>query len=96
MMHAGPFANIDHGNTSLIADLLAMKLSEYVFTESGFGSAWNGEVLRHRLPQRRMGPSAVVLVTTVRAVKHHGGLATTTRAASAKSARQRSRPESRT
>jgi len=40
LMHCGPFANIAHGNSSLIADLIGMKLGDYVVTESGFGSTW--------------------------------------------------------
>jgi len=75
LMHCGPFANIDHGNNSLVADLMGMKLGDYVLTESGFGSDMGMEKFFDvvcRLGHLR--PSAVVLVTTVRAVKHHGGL----------------------
>ncbi|HWI21212.1 MAG TPA: formate--tetrahydrofolate ligase [Baekduia sp.] len=75
LMHAGPFANIAHGNSSLVADYVGMKLGEYVITESGFGSDMGMEkffdiVCRHG----KLTPSAVVLVCTVRALKHHGGL----------------------
>jgi formate--tetrahydrofolate ligase len=75
LMHCGPFANIDHGNNSLVADLIAMKLGDYVVTESGFGSDMGMEKFFDivcRLGGLR--PSAVVLVTTVPAIKHHGGV----------------------
>jgi formate--tetrahydrofolate ligase len=75
LMHAGPFANIAHGNSSLIADLIGLKLGEYVITESGFGSDMGMEKLMNIVC--RVGgltPSAVVLVATVRALKHHSGL----------------------
>src|ERR671924_1045719 len=76
MMHAGPFANIAHGNSSLVADLIGLKLSDYVITESGFGSDMGMEKL-FNIVCRKGGvrPSAVVLVATVRALKHHGGVA---------------------
>jgi formate--tetrahydrofolate ligase len=74
-MHAGPFANIAHGNSSLIADLIALKLGEYVVTEAGFGSDMGLEKFVNIVCRvRRLRPSAVVLVATVRALKHHGGL----------------------
>ena len=76
LMHCGPFANIDHGNNSLVADLIGMKLGEYVVTESGFGSDMGMEKFFDivcRLGGLR--PSAVVLVMTVGAIKHHGGVA---------------------
>ncbi len=75
MMHCGPFANIAHGNNSLIADKVAMKLGDYVVTESGFGSDMGMEKFFDIVC--RFGglvPSASVLVTTVRAIKHHGGV----------------------
>jgi formyltetrahydrofolate synthetase len=75
LMHAGPFANIAHGNSSLVADLIALKLGDYVITESGFGSDMGMEKLFDIVC--RVGglrPSAVVLVVTVRALKHHGGI----------------------
>jgi formate--tetrahydrofolate ligase len=75
LMHAGPFANIAHGNSSLIADLLGMKLGEYVVTESGFGSDMGMEKFIDIVCRAGgIAPSAVVLVATVRALKHHGGL----------------------
>jgi formate--tetrahydrofolate ligase len=75
LMHAGPFANIAHGNSSLVADLLALKLGEYVITESGFGSDMGMEKFID-IVCRAGGivPDAIVLVATVRALKHHGGL----------------------
>jgi formate--tetrahydrofolate ligase len=75
LMHTGPFANIAHGNSSLIADLMGLKLGEYVVTESGFGSDMGMEKLFDIVC--RVGgltPSCVVLVCTVRALKHHGGV----------------------
>ena len=75
LMHCGPFANIAHGNNSLVADLIGMKLGDYVVTESGFGSDMGMEKFFDIVC--RVGgltPSAVVLVTTVRALKHHGGI----------------------
>jgi formate--tetrahydrofolate ligase len=75
LMHAGPFANIAHGNSSLVADLLGLKLGEYVVTESGFGSDMGMEKFFDIVCRAGgIAPSAVVLVATVRALKHHGGL----------------------
>ena len=76
LMHAGPFANIAHGNSSLVADLIGQKLGDYVITESGFGSDMGMEKF-FDIVCRKGGitPSAVVLVATVRALKHHGGVA---------------------
>jgi formyltetrahydrofolate synthetase len=75
LMHAGPFANIAHGNSSLVADLIGLKLGDHVITESGFGSDMGMEKL-FNIVCRNGGvrPSAVVLVATVRALKHHGGI----------------------
>jgi formate--tetrahydrofolate ligase len=75
LMHAGPFANIAHGNSSLVADLIGLKLGDHVVTESGFGSDMGMEKL-FNIVCRGGGvrPSAVVLVATVRALKHHGGI----------------------
>jgi formate--tetrahydrofolate ligase len=75
LMHAGPFANIAHGNSSLVADLIGQKLGDYVITESGFGSDMGMEKF-FDIVCRKGGitPSAVVLVATVRALKHHGGI----------------------
>ena len=75
LMHCGPFANIAHGNNSLIADLIGMKLGDYVVTESGFGSDMGMEKFFDIVCRfGKLTPSAAVLVTTVRAIKHHGGL----------------------
>ncbi|MDR1100523.1 MAG: formate--tetrahydrofolate ligase [Treponema sp.] len=73
-VHAGPFANIAHGNSSVIADLLAVRCADYVVTESGFGSDMGMEKffdIKCRVSGLR--PDAVVLVATVRALKSHGG-----------------------
>ncbi|MBV9194886.1 MAG: formate--tetrahydrofolate ligase [Solirubrobacterales bacterium] len=76
MMHCGPFANIAHGNNSLIADLIGMKLGDYVVTESGFGADMGMEKFFDIVCRfGKLTPSAAVLVSTVRAVKHHGGVA---------------------
>ena len=72
LVHAGPFANIAHGNSSIIADMIAMKTSDYVITESGFGADIGAEKffnIKSRISGLR--PNAVVLVTTVRALKAH-------------------------
>jgi formate--tetrahydrofolate ligase len=75
LMHCGPFANIAHGNNSLIADLIGMKLGDYVVTESGFGSDMGMEKFFDIVCRfGRLTPSAAVLVTTVRAIKHHSGI----------------------
>jgi formate--tetrahydrofolate ligase len=75
LMHAGPFANIAHGNSSLVADLIGLKLGEYVITESGFGSDMGMEKFFDIVCRKGgLTPSAVVLVATVRALKHHGGV----------------------
>jgi formate--tetrahydrofolate ligase len=75
LMHAGPFANIAHGNSSLVADLIGQKLGEYVITESGFGSDMGMEKFFDIVCRKGgIAPSAVVLVATVRALKHHGGI----------------------
>lgn len=73
-VHAGPFANIAHGNSSIMADRIGLKLADYVITESGFGSDMGMEKF-FDIKCRYSGniPNAVVLVTTVRALKMHGG-----------------------
>ncbi len=73
-VHAGPFANIAHGNSSVIADMVALKLFDYVVTESGFGADMGMEKF-FDIKCRVSGkvPHAVVLVATVRALKMHGG-----------------------
>ncbi len=73
-VHCGPFANIAHGNNSLVADRVALKLGDYMITESGFASDMGMEKffdITCRAGDLR--PSAVVLVATVKALKHHGG-----------------------
>jgi formate--tetrahydrofolate ligase len=73
-VHCGPFANIAHGNSSLVADLVGLKLGDYVVTESGFGSDMGMEKLLDIVCRvGGLAPSAIVLVATVRALKHHGG-----------------------
>jgi len=73
-VHAGPFANIAHGNSSIIADRIALKLADYVVTESGFGADIGMEKF-FDIKCRYSGlvPDAVVLVATIRALKMHGG-----------------------
>jgi formate--tetrahydrofolate ligase len=75
MVHAGPFGNIASANNSIIADRIAMKLSDYVVTEAGFGSDLGFEKFCH-IVCRYGGftPSAAVLVATARALKAHGGV----------------------
>ncbi len=75
-VHGGPFANIAHGCNSFMATRIAMKLSDYVVTEAGFGADLGAEKfldIKCRLSDIK--PSAVVIVATVRALKHHGGVA---------------------
>jgi formate--tetrahydrofolate ligase len=74
IVHAGPFANISHGNSSVVADKLALQLGDYVVTESGFGSDLGAEKL-FNLKCRISGlaPAAEVLVCTIRALKYHSG-----------------------
>ncbi len=75
LMHCGPFANIAHGNNSLIADLIGMKLGDYVVTESGFGADMGMEKFFDIVCRfGKLTPSAAVLVTTVRGIKHHSGV----------------------
>jgi methylenetetrahydrofolate dehydrogenase (NADP+) / methenyltetrahydrofolate cyclohydrolase / formyltetrahydrofolate synthetase len=73
-VHAGPFANIAHGNSSIVADLIAVKIGDYVVTESGFGADMGFEKFVD-IKCRNSGafPDAVVIVATVRALKMHGG-----------------------
>lgn len=73
-VHAGPFANIAHGNSSILADQIALRLADYVVTESGFGADMGMEKF-FDIKCRVSGlvPDAVVLVATVRALKMHGG-----------------------
>lgn len=73
-IHAGPFANIAHGNSSVIADRIALKLADYVVTEAGFGSDMGFEKFCN-IKSRVSGktPDCVVLVATLRALKMHSG-----------------------
>jgi formyltetrahydrofolate synthetase len=74
LVHCGPFANIAHGNNSLIADLVGLKLGDYVVTESGFGSDMGMEKFLNIVCRiGGLAPSAIVVVATVRALKHHAG-----------------------
>jgi formyltetrahydrofolate synthetase len=73
-VHAGPFANIAHGNSSILADSIGLKLADFVVTESGFGADMGMEKF-FNIKCRYSGlvPNVVVLVATVRALKMHGG-----------------------
>jgi formate--tetrahydrofolate ligase len=73
-VHAGPFANIAHGNNSIIADQIALKLADYVITEAGFGADCGCEKFMNiKCRYSGLTPNAVVLTATVRALKMHGG-----------------------
>ena len=75
-IHGGPFANIAHGCNSVTATKMAMKLGEYAITEAGFGADLGAEkFLDIKCRMAGFRPSAVVIVATVRALKHHGGVA---------------------
>jgi formate--tetrahydrofolate ligase len=74
IVHCGPFANIAHGNNSVVADRLGLKLGDYVVTESGFGADMGFEKFVDIVCRGRgIAPDAVVLVATTQALKHHGG-----------------------
>ena len=74
LVHAGPFANIAHGNSSILADKIALGLSEYVVTEAGFGADCGAEKF-FNIKCRISGlkPDAVVIVCSIRAIKAHSG-----------------------
>lgn len=73
-VHAGPFANIAHGNSSVVADQIGIKLGEYLVTESGFGADMGAEKFMNiKCRYSGLAPNAVVIVCTVRALKMHGG-----------------------
>ncbi len=73
-VHAGPFANIAHGNSSILADRIALHLGDYVITESGFGADMGMEKFMDiKCRTSGLRPDCVVLVATVRALKTHGG-----------------------
>ncbi len=74
LVHCGPFANIAHGCSSVLATRLALRHAEVVVTEAGFGFDLGGEKFLHiKAPQADVWPRCVVLVATVRALAHHGG-----------------------
>ena len=73
-IHAGPFANIAHGNSSVIADRLALTTSDYVITEAGFGSDMGAEKAIHiKTAASGIPPDCIVINATVRSMKLHGG-----------------------
>src|SRR5262245_57400925 len=74
IVHCGPFANIAHGNSSVLGDMIAVKCADYVITESGFGADIGAEKF-FDIKCRASGlkPNAAVLVVTVRALKAHTG-----------------------
>ncbi|MGI6112811.1 MAG: formate--tetrahydrofolate ligase [Mahellales bacterium] len=75
-VHGGPFANIAHGCNSIMATKMGLKLADYVVTEAGFGADLGAEkFLDIKCRIAGLKPSAVVIVATVRALKHHGGAA---------------------
>ena len=74
LVHAGPFANIAHGNSSVLADLIGIKTSEYLITEAGFGADIGAEKFFNiKCRYSGLRPDAAVLVATVRALKSHTG-----------------------
>ncbi|MFH1896820.1 MAG: formate--tetrahydrofolate ligase [Candidatus Desantisbacteria bacterium] len=74
IVHAGPFANIAHGNSSIIADQIATKIADYTVTESGFGADLGAEKFMNiKCRYSGIKPDAVVVVATVRALKMHSG-----------------------
>ena len=78
LIHGGPFANIAHGCNSAVATKLALKLGDYVVTEAGFGADLGAEkFLDIKCRMNGLSPNAVVIVATIRALKHHGGVAKT-------------------
>ena len=75
IIHGGPFANIAHGCNSIIATKTALKISDYVVTEAGFGADLGAEkFLNIKCRKAKIQPSCVVLVATIRALKMHGGV----------------------
>jgi formate--tetrahydrofolate ligase len=76
IIHGGPFANIAHGCNSIIATQAALKLGDYVVTEAGFGADLGAEkFIDIKCRKSGLRPDAVVVVATLRALKHHGGVA---------------------
>jgi len=77
LIHAGPFANIAHGNSSIIADNIALKLADYVVTEAGFGSDMGFEKFANiKVRESGTTPNAAVLVVTLKALKANSGIET--------------------
>ncbi len=75
IIHGGPFANIAHGCNSIIATKMAMKLADYTITEAGFGADLGAEkFLDIKCRKAGIKPDAVVIVTTIKALKYHGGI----------------------
>jgi len=75
ILHGGPFASIAQGTNSSIATKMGLSLSDYVVTEAGFGADLGAEKFLHiKCEQSGLKPDAVVLVVTIRAIKHHAGL----------------------
>jgi formate--tetrahydrofolate ligase len=73
-IHGGPFANIAHGCNSVLATKMALKLSDYVVTEAGFAADLGAEkFLDIKMRKAKLEPDAIIIVATVRALKHHGG-----------------------
>lgn len=75
LIHAGPFANIAHGTSSILANRIGLKLADYVITEAGFGADLGAEKFFDIVcPISGIWPSAVVMVVTSKALKYHGGV----------------------
>ncbi|BAX53854.1 Formate--tetrahydrofolate ligase [Photobacterium damselae subsp. piscicida] len=75
LIHAGPFANIAHGNSSIIADKIGLKLADFVVTEGGFGSDMGFEkACNIKAQQAKRGPDCAVVVVTLRGLKANSGL----------------------
>ena len=75
-VHGGPFANIAHGCNSIVATKMALKLSDYVVTEAGFGADLGAEkFLDIKCREAGLNPDLVVMVATIKALKYHGGVA---------------------
>ena len=76
LIHGGPFANIAHGCNSIVATKMALKLADFVVTEAGFGADLGAQKFMDiKCPTANIGPDAVVIVATIRALKMHGGVA---------------------
>ncbi len=77
LIHAGPFANIAQGNSSILADQIGLRLSEYVVTEAGFGADLGGEKFFNiKCRESGLWPNVAVVVATIRALKTHAGMYT--------------------